>query len=74
MRLLSDAGFTRIRVQGYGGRLSASMNLALGVVPSRTLRIPLVAIALMLDGLYYRVARSATPRGAPLGYLATAMR
>ena len=73
-RLLSDAGFTSISVQGYGGRLSASINLALGVVPSRILRVPLVAIALMLDGIYYRYARTATPRAAPLGYLATARR
>jgi SAM-dependent methyltransferase len=74
VELLSDAGFTRVRVQGYGGCLSASMNLAFSVVPSRIVRIPLTAIALMLDCLYYRVARSATPRSAPLGYLATAWR
>jgi SAM-dependent methyltransferase len=74
VQLLSDAGFTSVRVQGYGGRLSASINLALSVIPSRMLRVPLVAIALMLDRLYYRVARTATPRGVPLAYLATARR
>jgi SAM-dependent methyltransferase len=74
VRLLSEVGFTGIRVRGYGGRLSASANLALAVIPSRILRVPVVAFALTLDELYYRFARTATPRGAPLGYLATARR
>lgn len=74
VRLLSDVGFSRVSVRGYGGRLAASVNLTLSVVPSRMLRVPLVIIALILDRLYYRVARSATPRDAPLAYLATARR
>jgi hypothetical protein len=46
------------------------VNLALGVIPSRILRVLLAAIALKLDGLYYRFASTTpTPRTAPLGLL-----
>src|SRR5207237_8496889 len=58
VRLLTDAGFLAVLVAGYGGRLSATVNVAFSVIPSRLVRVPLVAIALLLDRLYYRVARS----------------
>jgi hypothetical protein len=46
------------------------VNLAIGVIPSRILRVLLAAIALKLDGLYYRFApTTSTPRTAPLGLL-----
>jgi SAM-dependent methyltransferase len=74
VRLLSEVGFTNVHVQGYGGQLSASVNLALGLIPSRALRVPLVAVALALERVFYSVARTQTPRRMPLGYLATARR
>jgi SAM-dependent methyltransferase len=71
-RKLEAAGFGEISVWPVGGRFTAAANLALSGIPTAPLRALVAGVAVVLDRLYYRVARNAQRDGFPLGYLASA--
>jgi SAM-dependent methyltransferase len=73
-RKLEAAGFAEISVWAVGGRFTAAANLALPGMPTTVLRVLTAGVAVVLDRLYYRWARSAQRDGFPLGYLVSATR
>jgi SAM-dependent methyltransferase len=73
-RKLEAAGFGEITIRPVGGRFTAAANLALSGIPTAPVRALVAGVAVLLDHLYYRVARSAQRDGFPLGYLASATR
>jgi SAM-dependent methyltransferase len=74
LRLLDEAQFEDVTVNGYGGRFTASAALALGGVPTRAARLLVALYSLAFDRLYYHVARVSQPRHFPLGYLVVGRR
>jgi SAM-dependent methyltransferase len=71
-RKFDDAGFESIEVATVGGRFKAAANVAIPGVPLAPLRAVCAATAVLLDRLYYRTVRNASPADFPLGYLVIA--
>jgi SAM-dependent methyltransferase len=74
VRLLEGAGFEQIRVRGFGGRFAAGLSVAGSAIPTRPLRMIATLLALVLDRMYYRVARAGSRKDCALGYLAIGVR